>query len=413
MGHVEDRWHRVVKDEEGKPVLGPSGKPVLERSDLYGKGMRYRVRYIGPNGREKSESFPDRKKREADAFLIEVESKKLSGTYIDPDAGRITFAAYADRWFDLRPVDVSTRVQTRDNLRLHVLPFFGSRPLASIGPSQIREWDAELATKLASSYRSSLFSHVNMILEAAVDDGLIGKNPCSAKSVIRPKAEQRKVVPWTLDRVLAMRAGLMPRYRAMVDVAASCGLRQGEVFGLGTHDIDTETGWLHVRRQIKWIRGRLVFGLPKSDKERRAPLPVSVGQTLGKHLANHPAVLITLPWEDPDSAELVTVPLVFTSQRHTAISRPTFDVHWRRICARVGIPKDPRNGMHALRHFYASALLDAGRSIRAVSEYLGHSNPAFTLRVYMHLMPGDDEITRDALHGLLDEAKPDDGLGTA
>nr|WP_232430570.1 hypothetical protein [Salinispora pacifica] len=36
--------------------------------------------------------------------------------------------------------------------------------------------------------------------------------------------------------------------------------------------------------------------------------------------------------------------------------------------------------MHALRHFYASALLDAGESIKALAAYLGHADPGFTLR---------------------------------
>lgn len=45
------------------------------------------------------------------------------------------------------------------------------------------------------------------------------------------------------------------------------------------------------------------------------------------------------------------------------------------------------NGMHALRHFYASVLLDAGENIKALSEYLGHHDPGFTLRTYTHLMP--------------------------
>jgi integrase len=53
--------------------------------------------------------------------------------------------------------------------------------------------------------------------------------------------------------------------------------------------------------------------------------------------------------------------------------------------------------MHALRHWYASVLLDAGESIRAVSEYLGHSDPGFTLRTYTHLMPGSTERTRAAV----------------
>ncbi|WP_409466594.1 tyrosine-type recombinase/integrase [Amycolatopsis sp. GA6-003] len=54
-------------------------------------------------------------------------------------------------------------------------------------------------------------------------------------------------------------------------------------------------------------------------------------------------------------------------------------------------------GFHALRHFYASALLDAGESIRALAEYIGHADPAFTLRVYTHLLPTSSERTRRAI----------------
>jgi integrase len=61
--------------------------------------------------------------------------------------------------------------------------------------------------------------------------------------------------------------------------------------------------------------------------------------------------------------------------------------------------------MHALRHFYASVLLDAGESIKAVSEYLGHSDPAMTLRVYAHLMPSSSERARRVLDGVFGTAK--------
>jgi integrase len=57
--------------------------------------------------------------------------------------------------------------------------------------------------------------------------------------------------------------------------------------------------------------------------------------------------------------------------------------------------------MHALRHFYASSLLNAGRSIKAVSTYLGHADAGYTLRVYTHLMPNDEDGARDAIDGLL------------
>jgi integrase len=54
-----------------------------------------------------------------------------------------------------------------------------------------------------------------------------------------------------------------------------------------------------------------------------------------------------------------------------------------------------------LRHVYASTLLHEDESIKAVSEYLGHSGPGFTLRTYTHLMPGSDKRTRKAVDTLL------------
>ncbi len=58
------------------------------------------------------------------------------------------------------------------------------------------------------------------------------------------------------------------------------------------------------------------------------------------------------------------------------------------------------NGMHALRHLYASALIDAGESASAVAEYLGHADPGFTLRVYAHLFPSSEDRARRAIDAL-------------
>jgi integrase len=70
--------------------------------------------------------------------------------------------------------------------------------------------------------------------------------------------------------------------------------------------------------------------------------------------------------------------------------------------------------MHALQHFYASALLDAGESIKALSSYLGHADPGFTLRTYTHLMPASEERNRRAIDALFETAPLDpDGLETA
>lgn len=82
-----------------------------------------------------------------------------------------------------------------------------------------------------------------------------------------------------------MRTALPERYRAMVDIGAGCGLRQGEIIGLAEDDaIDFEAGTLRVVRQVKLIRGKAVFAPPKCGKERDVPLPSSVADAIRDHV---------------------------------------------------------------------------------------------------------------------------------
>lgn len=60
--------------------------------------------------------------------------------------------------------------------------------------------------------------------------------------------------------------------------------------------------------------------------------------------------------------------------------------------------------MHALRHFYASVQLEAGTSVRALAEYLGHADPGFALRMYTHLMPTSESRARQAVDEAFAEA---------
>jgi integrase len=107
---------------------------------------------------------------------------------------------------------------------------------------------------------------------------------------------------------------------------------------------------------------------------------------------------VTLSWRSLDG-EPVTARLVLTNRERNAVNRNYFNTRiWQRPArSAAGIPDGRQNGMHAPRHSYASVLLDAGESIKAVSEYLGHSDAGFTLRTYTHLMPSSDQWTRSAI----------------
>ncbi|MFC4021142.1 hypothetical protein ACFOW4_24815 [Micromonospora sp. GCM10011542] len=71
-------------------------------------------------------------------------------------------------------------------------------------------------------------------------------------------------------------------------------MRQGEVFGLAVDDVDFDAGRLHIQRQVKLVRHRLVLGLPKNNRDRRVPLPASVADVLRQHMKDHPPLTVTL-----------------------------------------------------------------------------------------------------------------------
>lgn len=144
----------------------------------------------------------------------------LRGAFVDPNAGKVAFADFAERWLEAQTFTESTREATELRPRLHAIVYFGQRELRSIKPSVIQTWIRGLQQKLAPTYVRTIFTNVSTVFTAAVDDGLIATNPCKARSVKLPPREQRKINPWPTERVEAVIDALPDRYRATAVVAA-------------------------------------------------------------------------------------------------------------------------------------------------------------------------------------------------
>jgi integrase len=359
-----------------------------------GDRVTYVARWRDPDGRQRMKSFT--KKGDADRFAATVEADKLRGTYLDPKAGMDTFEVYADRWLAAQTFDEATREAMASRLRVHVYPVLGDKQLRQVRTSTIQAWVRGMS-ELATSYQRVIYANVSAIFAAAVDDEQLARSPFRAASIRAPRAEPRKVRPWPREQVLAVHDALPGRYAIVATLAAGLGLRQGEVFGLAPDDVDFLRGEVEVRRQVKILGARLIYGPPKGGKERTVPLSSSVRDELAAHLARWPPKPVRLPWRRLDGDER-TVRLILTGRESKALNRNYFnDKVWKPALVTAGVPTTRDNGCHALRHFYASALLDGGVSIRAVSEYLGHHDPGFTLRTYTHLMPQSDDRARKAV----------------
>ncbi len=132
-------------------------------------------------------------------------------------------------------------------------------------------------------------------------------------------------------------------------------------------------------------------------------------------MEQYPPVCVTLPWGSADG-EPVTVPLMITHPNGGAIGGDLFTkIAWRPAFSKAGLEYQNRaDGMHALRHLYASTLLARGVSIKELAEYLGHADPGFTLKFYAHLLDDSHERARLAVDAAWKDWYPsDDGLAAA
>ena len=280
----------------------------------------------------------------------------------------------------------STAAQVETNLRRHVLPFFGHRPLGAVRRSEINAWmRGRSQAGLEGSTVELLLRLVATIFRAAVADRLIASSPC--QGVKPPKVEPRHVEPLPVEAVEALAAAVPDRYRGLVVLAAGTGLRQGECLGLTVDRVDFLRRTLRVDRQLVLVAGAEPgLGPPKTAASHRTiPLPQVVLDALAAHLAAYPA--------GRDG-------FVFTNERCGPIRRNRFSEVWRPAVAAAGAP--PETGFHDLRHFYASLLIRHGESVKVVQSRLGHASAAETLDTYSHLWPDSDDRTRQAVDHVLD-----------
>ena len=232
---------------------------------------RYQARYSLGDGQLRSAPDTFATLAEAEQFLAAVETEMLRGTWFDPDAGDIRLDVYAPRWLDERPVELQPRtreIYTR-LLDQHLYPAFGTTPINRITSAAVRTWHASLRRQgvgqvtVAKAYRL-----LKAILNTAVEDELLPRNPCRLKGAGVERSAERK--PPSLAEVELIAAAIEPRYRLLVLLGAWSGLRWGELAALTRQRIDRLHGVLHVvEAMVQADGGHRHIGPPKSAAGRR------------------------------------------------------------------------------------------------------------------------------------------------
>jgi integrase len=399
MGYTKDLWTRPEQQSNGKVKRVPNNR--------WQKGKRWLACWLDPDGQERTKAFTT--KAPADKYWAKMETDRDRGEYYDPKAGQARFDGIAARWLSSRQVDPSTFIRYESVYRLHVEPTFGRRPVKAIRPSEVQAWQADLGTRFSSSTVAGSRLVLLGVLDLAVADDLIKKNPARSpvvKTVVADDGE--KIQAWStevVDRVTDAHPELL---RLLPIIGSTCGLREGELFGLAIEDIDFDERVLHVRRQLKKLGRDHVFALPKNDRERTIPLPAWTEQCIRVHMAKFKPTPCSLPWERPDG-RLRTHNILFRWLDGGHMKpRAYSETAWKPALVVAGVIPKPtkddrkrkkyvttrREGTHQLRHHYASVMLAGGVSIKELAEYLGHHDPGFSLRIYSHMLPDSHDRAR-------------------
>ncbi|MCP2336143.1 tyrosine-type recombinase/integrase [Actinomadura rupiterrae] len=422
MARVKDLWHSEVKDpnDPEKTIK----KKTARHKDNGGnpKAKRWLAVWIGPDGKEKTRAF--RIQPDAEKYARKMEEDIERGEYIDPKAGRELLDAVARKWLRLQAVGANSGRRYESVYRLHIEPTFGRRSIASVKPSEILEWLRGLEKTLGLSTQEMAHMVLMGVFSLAVADKMRKDNPVGSPIVPKPRKEPAERDPWDVPLIWSVVDAHPAPYRAAPIIAAGCGLRQGEAFAVAEEDFDFENGRLYVRRQVIRIGTEIVFKLPKGGKERIVPLADGVAREVKAHIEAYPPVSVSLPWmqengtlaEDEHAARVLFV--WHGKSRRTngkCLQTSSYnDVVWKPALAEAGViakpDRGPRggtpryvsrraNGMHNLRHYFSTALLDAGVSLAGVMEFMGHSKKGapVTLGVYGHVTEETFESARKAI----------------
>ena len=207
--------------------------------------------------------------------------------------------------------------------------------------------------------------------------------------------------------------GFEPSY-SLGQAARSGGLHQRIAYSQETRSVRI---CRTVDRQLAYVGNRPLFKLPKGRKTRIVPISRGLLEVIDDYLEDHPPVTIMLPW-GRTTGDPVSIRLLIVNDAGGVDTGCEFNWrHWRPAFSRAGFAYvEGHDGMHALRHFYASTLLARGVTVKELAEYLGHSDPGFTLRTYTHLLPSSHEQARRAVDSVFKPRRSEkviSGPGTA
>lgn len=281
---------------------------------------------------------------------------------------------YAE-WFGIylalykRRIKPKTR-ESYDRLQGLLAPMLGAFDLASVSPDHVQAALIRIEDQAGSRQAQLAFTLLRAAFARAVRSGHLQRNPVDAIDKPDHHAARGRAIKGEDWHILKPVILSDPAFA----LAAFAGLRRGELLALRREDVDFESGFIHVRRQLVRVNGQMTEQTPKSESGVR---------------------------DVPIDADLLPIlraacRLMHPQARLINAAPETINHRWRRVQLEEGIKQPYR--LHDLRHTYATRLVAAGARLAVVQYALGHSSIKLTVDTYTHIDGADaaEEVKRIA-----------------
>jgi integrase len=352
----------------------------LETYRLRNGSKRYRARWIGVDGRDRSRSFV--LKKDAERFVLEQQRRaSLGALYQAPPQ---TLGEFVAGWLERYALRVRPSTLARVRQVLPHLDVFAPVALDEIRPAAVEDHVAALARRAPRQAELALRVLKQVLANAKERGHLVDEGVFRVKAPRRDQPEMR-FLDW--HEVEELAANTVAPYGNLVQLAALTGLRQGELFALRDRNLDLEALTIQVEHGA--YQGELVPVKTRTSR-RRVDLSSTAAHVLRRQLlARKPNDL----------------GLVFPSPGGHMLN----DDNFRHRVFRPAVRRSRLGGFlrfHDLRHTYAALMVAAGAHPKYLQAQMGHSSIRVTLDLYGHLFPDANRGVLESLDALTTPPTP-------
>ncbi|WP_181027153.1 tyrosine recombinase XerC [Rathayibacter sp. AY1E9] len=335
---------------------------------------RWQARYEAGDGSTRTAPSTFETKREADGFLAGVQTDMARGSWKDPLKVADTFLSYAESYIEAgaaRGLAPRTVENYRGSVRNH-LQHWHAVPLDKITPAAVRAWHTSKAATTGSTALRNAYALLRSVMNQAIADELIERNPCRVRDAGTAKAPERPLM--AVDDFLRLYEAHSADMRPLLSLTFGASLRLGELCGLRRGDLDLDAGTLRVERQVVPTTGGETIAPTKTKQARTVHVLADALEDVREYLAGRPAMLPTAP--------------LFVRDDGRPISRSTVDRAFVRAREETGLT---HFHFHDLRHASLTLAAQSGASIRELMARGGHATSRAAL-IYSHASSERDAV---------------------